>query len=152
MRSSAATMAASGQRVLVVDLDAQGNCATGLGIDKARVDLTTRDLLLNPERAAECRYATRIPTLHVIVGDRRLVAVEDAIVSDLGRESRLAEGIAPLLPHYDLVLIDTPPNLGVLAINACVQRTAFSCLSRPNTSPSRVLRCCFRRSNKSDVG
>lgn len=114
----AATLAASGQRVLVVDLDAQGNCATGLGIDKARVDLTTRDLLLNPERAAECRYATRIPTLHMVVGDRRLVAVEDAIASDLGRESRLAEGLAPLLPHYDLVLIDTPPNLGVLAINA----------------------------------
>ena len=114
----AASLAASGQRVLVVDLDAQGNCATGLGIDKSRVELTTRDLLLTPEHAAACRYATRIPTLHVVVGDRRLVSVEDAILSDLGRESRLAEGIAPLLPHYDLVLIDTPPNLGVLAINA----------------------------------
>jgi chromosome partitioning protein len=114
----AAALAQAGSRVLIVDLDAQGNCATGLGIRKADVERSTRDLLLQPEVAGACRYATSIENLHLVVGDRRLVGIEDVLVSELGRESRLAEGLEPLLPHYDLVFIDTPPNLGLLAVNA----------------------------------
>ena len=60
-------LAMHGVRVLVVDCDQQGNCATGLGIDKSRVKHTTRTLFTEPEQAASCRHATAVPGLHLIV-------------------------------------------------------------------------------------
>lgn len=113
-----AHLARMGLNVLIVDCDAQGNCATGLGIDKSKVKRTARTLMLKPESAGECRYATNIPNLHLVVGDRTLVTLEQELVSELGRERRLAEGLALLMPHYDIILIDTPPSLGVVTINA----------------------------------
>jgi len=89
-----AHLATMGLKVLVVDCDSQGNCATGLGIDKSKVANTTRTLMLQPETAAQCRYATPIDGLHLVVGDRTLVTLED------------------------IILIDTPPSLGIVTINA----------------------------------
>ncbi|HIA39902.1 MAG TPA: ParA family protein [Candidatus Poseidoniales archaeon] len=113
-----AHLATMGLKVLVVDCDSQGNCATGLGIDKSKVANTTRTLMLQPETAAQCRYATPIDGLHLVVGDRTLVTLEQELVSELGRERRLCEGLAQLQPHYDIILIDTPPSLGIVTINA----------------------------------
>ncbi len=121
----AAHLATLGLRVLVIDCDSQGNCATGLGIDKSKVANNTRTLLLEPERAAECRYATPIEGLHLIVGDRSLVTLEQELVSELGRERRLSEGLEQLLPHYDIILIDTPPSLGIVTINALTAADAI---------------------------
>lgn len=107
-----------GLRVLIIDLDSQGNCATGLGIDKSKADYTTKTLFLNPEKATECRYSTGVENLHIIVADGRLISLEQEIMADLGREHYLSDAIESLLPFYDLVLIDTPPNLNLLSINA----------------------------------
>ncbi|MEE2812281.1 MAG: AAA family ATPase [Candidatus Thermoplasmatota archaeon] len=117
-------LALHGVRVLVVDCDQQGNCATGLGIDKSRVVHTTRTLFIEPENAPACRHATAIPGLHLIVGERSLVGIEQELSTMLGRERCLIDGLEPLLQHYDLVLLDTAPSLGLVTINALVASDA----------------------------
>ncbi len=111
----AAYLQRQGKNVLVVDLDPQGNATSGFGIPKAQQEVTTYDLLVNgverPKAVLEIDE-----NLHIIPANATLAAAEVELVSAQHRESKLKQVLTGL--SYDIVLIDCPPSLGLLSINA----------------------------------
>jgi chromosome partitioning protein len=111
----AAFLAKDRQRVLVVDLDPQGNTTSGLGIDKQAVDVTLYDVMMNGRHAHEAALKTSYHGVVVLPAAPVLAAAEVELVGADNREFRLREVLQNL--PYDYVLIDCPPSLGLLTVN-----------------------------------
>ena len=113
----AAGLALVGQRVLVVDLDPQGNATMGSGIDKRALPATVYDVLLDASTLGDARQRSVKGGYDVLGANRELAGAEVELVSLPQRERRLKAALAPVLSEYDFVLIDCPPSLSLLTLN-----------------------------------
>ncbi|MCP3731559.1 ParA family protein [Sphingomonas sp. MG17] len=118
-------LAATGQRVLLLDLDPQGNCSTGLGIGRADRERSTYDLLLGEVNLEEVVIPTKVPGLDIVPATVDLSGAEIELVEFEARTHRLAAAIDRSEQRWDVVLMDCPPSLGLLTINAMVASDAL---------------------------
>ena len=113
----ATAMAATGWKVLLIDLDPQGNASTGIGISAADRERSTYDLLVDGVPLSECVSSTRIPGLDIIPATVDLSGAEIELVSVENRTDKLRDALATDT-HHDICFIDCPPSLGLLTLNA----------------------------------
>ncbi len=114
----AAALAFQGKRTLLIDLDPQGNATSGLGVDRGSIDTSIYDVLLKETDMDEAVEPTSVRDLFVIPATIDLAGAEIELVSILSRETRLKSAISDLDQSFDVVLIDCPPSLGLLTVNA----------------------------------
>lgn len=113
-----ACLAEAGKRVLTVDLDPQGNTTSGLGVNKNEQEKTTYELLIGQSSVEECLLKEVLPGLDILPSNIELSGAEIELIGIEGKEFILKEEIDKIRSNYDFVLIDCPPSLNMLTVNA----------------------------------
>ena len=116
----AASLASASLRVLLVDLDPQGNSTSGLGIDKVHLQHSCYEVVTGGIEASSAVLATELESLAVLPSNRELAGANIELIQLPQREYLLQRALQPLVEQYDFVLIDCPPSLGILTLNALV--------------------------------
>lgn len=113
-------LARMSKRVLLIDMDPQGNSTSGVGIDKNTLADTSYDVLMHGCEPADGIVATQIENLFLMAAKTDLLGAEVELVNEIGRETRLKEVVDSISSDYDYICIDCPPSLGLLTLNALV--------------------------------
>jgi chromosome partitioning protein len=116
----AATLALEGYQVLVVDCDPQANASSGLGISRQGVEISTYDVLLGEASASEAIQKTRVSGLRILPSSRGLIGANIELINMEGREYRLKVALESVEAEFDFILMDCPPALDLLTLNALV--------------------------------
>ncbi len=116
----AAALGHKGKKTLLIDVDPQGNSTSGVGVNKSEVEYSTYDMLLGEATAREILIETEFKNLSLLPASLDLAGAELELAQAEGRNRILKKAIATLVMEYDYIIIDCPPSLGILSINALV--------------------------------
>jgi chromosome partitioning protein len=116
----AAALAATKRRVLLIDMDPQGNATMGSGVDKSSLSVSVCDVLLGDSNVANARIKLADVGYDILSANADLTAAEVQLMTRIGRERQLELALEPISSEYDYILIDCPPSLNMLTVNALV--------------------------------
>ena len=113
-----AFLALEGKKVLLVDIDPQGNATSGVGIERSKIEQNIYDSLINQALVQGVLISSQIKNLDVLPSTLQLAGAEIELVNYISRENRLKQLLRPIKEDYNYIIIDTPPSLGLLTLNA----------------------------------
>lgn len=111
-------LAVKGKNVLIIDIDPQGNTSSGLGVDKTEIESSIYDVIINELPIEKTFLKTKIDKLVISPSNIQLAGAEVELVSVISRETRLKYAIEPVREAFDFIIIDCPPSLGLITVNA----------------------------------
>ena len=123
--SLAAAVGALNHKVLLIDIDPQGNSTSGFGINKRKIANSSYDVLVNETDAREAVVKTQFKNVDIIPADLNLAGAEVELIELERRESRLKKAVAQVFENYDYIFFDCPPSLGLITINALTASDTF---------------------------
>jgi chromosome partitioning protein len=121
----AAALGLQKQKVLMVDIDPQGNCTSGFGIEKQNLEISSYDILINQEPAKNAILTTKFRNVDLLPASMDLAGAELELVEIPERQTRLKKALATVKEDYDYILLDCPPSLGLITLNALTASDTF---------------------------
>lgn len=121
----AAALGLQKQKVLMVDIDPQGNCTSGFGIEKQNLEVSSYDILIDQEPAKNAIIKTKFKNVDLLPASMDLAGAELELVDIPERQTRLKKALADVKENYDYILLDCPPSLGLITLNALTASDTF---------------------------